>query len=107
MKMKVNVYSLFDKKAEVYHTPCIIESDAVALRTVRMSLRDQKSMLFQFPDDFSLVKVAEFNPDTGEVIPMHSVLISTLAGLIDEAGAAVGAASPLKSQSAPITTDKA
>lgn len=81
--MKLNIYAVFDIKAETYNTPVVILSDAVAIRQIRACMKDINSMFNQFPEDFALVKVAEFDQVTGDVTPMSKVILSTFEGLRD------------------------
>ena len=82
---KLNFYAIYDKKAEVYNFPVVIASDAVAIRNIRAMIKDPTSLFSQFPEDFALVKVAEFNQNTGDVKPQSVVVLSTFAGLLEPA----------------------
>lgn len=81
--MKLNFYAVYDKKSETYNTPVVIVSDAVAIRQIRAIMRSADSLFAQFPDDFALVKVAEFNQVTGDIKPTAVTILSTFEGLRD------------------------
>lgn len=80
---KLNLYAVYDKKAQTYNTPVVIVNDAVAIRQIRALVRDSQSVFTQFPDDFALCKVAEFDQTTGDILPMSEVVLSTFEGLRD------------------------
>lgn len=57
--------SIYDHKASFYHTPMFFQNVAVALRQLRAQLKlDKDSILTMYPDDFSVVQLAQFYPDT-------------------------------------------
>lgn len=80
---KLNFYAVFDKKAETYNAPVVIVNDAVAIRQIIACMRDVDSLFNRFPEDFALVKVAEFDQSTGDILPLSDVVLSTFAGLRD------------------------
>lgn len=65
--MKVNMYSVFDRKANMFNHPFFAAHDVLASRTVYMREKVDSSSLSEFPDDFMLVKVGSFDPVTGDV----------------------------------------
>lgn len=63
--MKLKIYSIRDKKAEVYFTPMFLSNDAVAIRMLRGELMSPTSNIAAFPEDYSLHKVGIFDDETG------------------------------------------
>lgn len=70
--MKLRMYSLLDKKMEVYLTPFFSRNDVDAGRQLSASLRDPQmaqSPIALAPGDFDLVAVGDFDDDTGVITP--------------------------------------
>lgn len=65
--MKLNIYSLFDKKAATFHQPFYSTHDGVAQRMVAASAADVNSSLGQFPSDYSLYRIGTFDDQNAEV----------------------------------------
>lgn len=63
--MKVNCYSMYDEKAEVYHAPMYSPNDAHIQRRLAMDLKNEGSVFNQFPEDFKLYHIGEFNDADG------------------------------------------
>lgn len=70
--MKLGLYSIVDLKMHVYEVPRALANDAVAIRSISDFLRKEKESLYAIhPEDFSLVKVAEFEDGEGTVTPVQ------------------------------------
>lgn len=64
----MNLYSIYDKKAECYLMPFFAESEAQAKRIViNSALSDTDCSLNRFSQDFRLDKLATLNINTGKV----------------------------------------
>ena len=73
--MKFGLYSIKDAKTG-FMTPVLEQNDAAALRNFSAAVNQSDSLMHQYPNDFSLFKVANFDSDDG-VDPYSSpVLIS-------------------------------
>lgn len=60
------IFSIFDSKAAQYGRPFFTQNRASAQRSLQMELRqDPKSVLAQYPTDFSLYILGMFDDDTG------------------------------------------
>lgn len=102
--MKYFMYSVYDSAAEIYHPPFIQTTDDAAKRALLASLRsDPTSLLRQFPDQFYLFRLAEFDEESGHIIADDEFVagetpLISVADLIrsaqPSAGAAVGAEPP-------------
>lgn len=59
-------YSIYDKKALSYSNPFLARNHDCAKRMVQSSM-DFGSMLRRYPDDFCLVKLAEYDTLNGQI----------------------------------------
>lgn len=65
----MNLYSIYDKKAEYYLMPFFAESEVQAKRIViNSALSDTDCSLNRFSQDFRLDKLATLNINTGKVV---------------------------------------
>lgn len=65
--MKVNMYSVFDRKGNMFNQPFFAVNDVMASRTVYMREKVEPGQLSEFPEDFMLVRVGSFDHTTGDV----------------------------------------
>ncbi len=69
--MKTHYYSIFDKKSGLYGTPVIFNSMAEIMRSLdyMLNINDKRKDDFRFiyAEDYKLVHVFDFDPDTGKV----------------------------------------
>jgi len=63
----MKIFAMHDRKAGYYLQPFPETSTIAALRGFEIAVNDAKSIFSRFPDDFSLVELAEFNQETGEI----------------------------------------
>lgn len=64
--MKLNVYSIFDSAAMAYTTPFFMPMDGMAIRAFQANVNAGKeNNISQFPDQFTLFHVGEFDDFTG------------------------------------------
>lgn len=97
--MSVFLYSVFDSASGTYNNVVTMVSDAVALRTLRETLSDENVLLRKYPQDYTLVCLGQFDPQSGEINPCRRV-VARIADLL--AGVELsGGEAPKKSQSAP------
>lgn len=75
------LYSVYDKRAQTFGQIMAMPTDAHAVRsfTQEVNREDSTNMLNQFPDDFSIHLVGEFNEDTGELKPERIKLLEAIA----------------------------
>lgn len=64
-------YSIFDTKALAFAQPFLASNDATAVRMVRGAARDPNTDLHRFPTDYVLVGLADWNEETGTIIPFE------------------------------------
>lgn len=65
--MIVGLFSIFDKKAAAYSPPFSAPTRGAAVRMFSDVASDPQSMVCKHPEDFQLVIVGDFNPDSGAV----------------------------------------
>jgi len=62
--MILQIYSVRDNKAGTFSRPFFEHTDAAAVRAFTTAARDNQSQISQFPDDFELHKIGEFDDAT-------------------------------------------
>ena len=82
MSSRNNMFTLHDRKAELYNQPFYAPTDGAACRMIEDTINaNEKGDLAAHPEDFVLYRVGQFNADTGEVtpeIPKHIIDVATL-----------------------------
>lgn len=63
--MRLLAYSVRDSKGEVFSPPFYQKTHGEAERSFNKLVHDDKSMVCQYPDDFDLYHVGEFDDQTG------------------------------------------
>lgn len=80
--MELKIYSIRDLKAETYNAPFYQPTHGLAERYFQNLVKDDKSQLHQYPDDFDLFHLGTYNTDTGRFktldIPQHICKASAL-----------------------------
>ena len=73
----MNLYSVYDRRAMEYTPPMAMPTDAHAVRsfTQEVNRADTGNNLNQFPEDFAMMKIGEFNQDTGAITPHAPTLV--------------------------------
>jgi len=72
---KIGLYSIYDKKGERYDTPFFTSTDLFATRVFMLRMQEEKSFLKQWPEDFILYKIGDFNVIDGIFINDDRVII--------------------------------
>jgi len=70
--MQLKMYSIRDSKAECFNQPWFAKTHGEAERNFAQLSRDQKSMVSQFPEDYDLYYVGDYDDNTGKMIPLDS-----------------------------------
>ena len=63
--MILKVYSIRDQKAEVYNQPFFQKTHGEAERNFQTLVKDNKSTISQYPEDFDLYFVGEYDDQKG------------------------------------------
>lgn len=74
--MKLNIYSVHDRKAAVFARPFIAPNDGMALRSFAAAKLDPSTELAKFPEDFSLYLLGSFDDETGELSPVVPIVVT-------------------------------
>lgn len=77
--------SIFDSKAQDYSHPAIMRSPADAIRSFQTEVNTVRdgNMLNTNPEDFSLHHIADFFPESGEIVPnLLNRLLVTASSLV-------------------------
>lgn len=67
--MVLKAYSIRDSKGEIYHNPFFKHTHGEAERDFATAVNDDKSTLYQYPEDFDLYHVGEYDNNTGVFKP--------------------------------------
>lgn len=65
--MKLNAYSLNDKKSRTFAAPFFFHNDAQAIRALVATARDEITTIAKFPEDFDLYRIGSFDDSTGQL----------------------------------------
>ncbi len=83
------LYSLYDCKADGYTPPFLAKNDDMAHRTVVESYRRIGTcQLTEYPEDFTVFRIAEWNEDTGEITPCIKSSIGNVLQIVNAASKA-------------------
>lgn len=63
----MNLYSIFDTKAELYLKPFQMQNDATAIRAITSSIL-QNEELTAYPSDYILKRLGSYHESTGVII---------------------------------------
>lgn len=81
--MADNVYTIFDKKAQVYGPLFTAQNDPTAIRQVQM-MQEGESLLSQHPDDFAVFRIATYDNQTGVLTGNAALFVYNLNNQIEE-----------------------
>lgn len=70
--MKMNVYSVYDSKAEAYLPPFFMRADGEAVRAVSEAAKDRNHQFFAHAGDYTLFRIADFDDAKGVLTPLSS-----------------------------------
>jgi len=63
----MEMYSIYDRKLREYGQILLAPNIGTVSRTIVMGVRGSKSTMDQYPEDFELHKVGEFDTQSGQV----------------------------------------
>ena len=67
---KLQAVSIFDSKAQTFTPPYFVPAVGVAIREFGSLVNDGKSLQSQYPGDFELFHLGDFDPSTGCFVPL-------------------------------------
>jgi hypothetical protein len=70
--MVLNAFSIRDSKAEAFNTPFFQKTKGEAIRSFESAVNDGKTQLNQYPEDFDLYHVGEWDDATGKIKPLDT-----------------------------------
>ncbi len=77
------IYSIFDRKAEIYLPPFMESANGTAIRKLQDMVADTNpnNVLHHHAQDFDLVKLADFGEISGSIKPINKEVLINLAKL--------------------------
>lgn len=72
--MIYHAYSIFDRKALVYHRPFFDVSDGSAVRSLSDNCNDPESAIGRHPGDYVLFRVGTYDDQKGELLPVSPLI---------------------------------
>jgi hypothetical protein len=67
--MQVLIFAILDQKAEAFLQPFFAATTALAFRNCNKACRNPESPFAQFPTDFTLYCIGEFDDESGALTP--------------------------------------
>lgn len=75
--MALKAFTIRDSKAESFNTPFFVGTPGEAERAFKRLLDDDRSMIGQFPEDYDLYFIGEYDETTGKFLsedtPVHMI----------------------------------
>ncbi len=68
--MKNYVFSTYDSKSEIFHTPMFLKTRAEAIRAFSDEANRPDSAIFKHPGDYTLFCLGEFDLESGLITPL-------------------------------------
>lgn len=78
----MKIYSVFDLKAASYGPLVAYQTDGEAARALSLMLKEKGTSLSEFPGDFNLTQVGEWDPQTGQLSGGDPRVVCNLAALV-------------------------
>lgn len=66
--MLLNVFSIYDEKAQTYNTPQYLVHRGEAIRMLQSTLDNKDSMIAKYASDFTLYCLGTFDDNTGKFV---------------------------------------
>ena len=76
--MKINMYSVYDKKALVYSQPFTAINDEVAQRIMKNCVDNPEHNYGLNPEDYQLLRIGEFDDQEGAITPDEKPLLDLI-----------------------------
>lgn len=87
--MKVQLFSVYDRKASIYMSPFVARSTIDATRQIAASFREpqmRETPVGQHPEDFDLFHVGSFDDETGDIVSFQkAALVAPILSLVPKA----------------------
>jgi hypothetical protein len=66
----MKMYSVYDSKVEAFMSPFAMRAKGEALRAFTTTVNDPQSNISQYPEDYSLHEVGEWDEKSGQLKPL-------------------------------------
>jgi hypothetical protein len=76
------IYSIYDVKADVYGQPFFQKNAAVCERSMKQLANDPQNQMSHNPEDFTCMKIGEWNETTGTIDLTESTYPETAYSLL-------------------------
>lgn len=70
--MQLKIYSIRDSKSEIFNLPFYKHTHGEAERDFSQISNDPKSSIYQYPEDYDLYFVGEYDDNSGKITPLDS-----------------------------------
>lgn len=81
--MRMKVYTIYDKKSQVYTPPMVFHNDGHATRELQMQLRgNAKAVMSQYPADYDLLCICEWDDTSGQIGTCARRIVLSLDALV-------------------------
>lgn len=78
--MILQAYSVFDTATGMFFAPMVLHNDQAAIRSCIVAMDD--TILGQFPEQFTLFHVGQWDGNTGVFTPNEHRVVSNIASLV-------------------------
>lgn len=68
--MKINVYTVYDEKAEAFMSPFFMGTDNLAKRGFADAINNPETPFGKHPQDYTLFCIGEWSDSKGEITPI-------------------------------------
>lgn len=77
----MNIYSIYDRKAQAFNTPMFMQNDPVAIRSVQNALRTPDHQFGFTPEDYVLYCIGYYNETNGQIEPIEPTVIADVLAI--------------------------
>lgn len=67
--MKLNIYTVFDTKANAFLPPFFLPTDGMAVRTFKDAAEDEKHAFYKNAEDYILYRIGSYDDGTALLTP--------------------------------------
>lgn len=99
--MILQMFSIFDSKAEAYQTPYYVLNEALAVRPVQDAANNGEHPIGRNPADYTLFHVGAFDDEQCEITPIVKKVICNCLELVRPAGPDLFAPDPEREKKYP------
>lgn len=72
--MNLHAYTVYDRKALVYHSPFFAVADGAAVRSFSDLANDPQTTVGRHPGDYVLYRCGAFDDSSGALVPLPAVV---------------------------------